>query len=448
MRIIAGQRRGHKIDGPRASNGTRPTSDMVRESLFNILGELVVDRVVVDLFAGTGALGLEALSRGAGTGDLRRAGPRERRADPPQHRHAPLRGPHRGPARRRLSLGPVVRAGRRPPGRRLPRPAVSRVRDPCRAPEPDARGACREVAGRLGDRARGGPDARRRGSCPISTAWDIRRYGRYADRDPGDPGAGGAAGRGGRSRCPGSRRTTAMSDAEARRRFALEVVRQAAAGGVPDALGRGVRPRPDPGPDAGRLRRGDRRDARAGHGGPALSAVTVGISFGVVRVRDPRRPGVEVEIATFRSDGAYVDGRRPESVVFSSPELDAARRDFTINGMFLDPLTERGDRLRGGPRGPGTSRPPRDRRPDGAVPRGQAAPAPRRPVGGAVRADDRAGDRSAALRAMAAEVVGVSAERIAQELRRMLVHERRGPGHGPGPRPGAPRRDPARRWCR
>jgi 16S rRNA (guanine966-N2)-methyltransferase len=65
MRIIAGQRRGHKIDGPRASARTRPTSDMVRESIFNILGELVCDSVVVDLFAGTGALGLEALSRGA-----------------------------------------------------------------------------------------------------------------------------------------------------------------------------------------------------------------------------------------------------------------------------------------------------------------------------------------------------------------------------------------------
>jgi 16S rRNA (guanine966-N2)-methyltransferase len=65
MRIIAGQRRGHKIDGPRSSSDTRPTSDLVRESLFNILGELVVDRTVIDLFAGTGALGLEALSRGA-----------------------------------------------------------------------------------------------------------------------------------------------------------------------------------------------------------------------------------------------------------------------------------------------------------------------------------------------------------------------------------------------
>ena len=65
MRIISGQRRGHKIDGPREASGTRPTSDLVRESVFNILRDLVFDRVVVDLFAGTGALGLEALSRGA-----------------------------------------------------------------------------------------------------------------------------------------------------------------------------------------------------------------------------------------------------------------------------------------------------------------------------------------------------------------------------------------------
>ncbi len=68
-------------------------------------------------------------------------------------------------------------------------------------------------------------------------------------------------------------------------------------------------------------------------------AITVGISFGVVRVRHPRSSGIEVEVATFRSDLAYVDGRRPTSVVFSSPELDAARRDFTINGMFMDPET-------------------------------------------------------------------------------------------------------------
>ena len=64
MRIIAGERRGHRIDGPRGS-ATRPTSDLVRESIFNILGSLVDGRIVVDLFAGTGALGMEALSRGA-----------------------------------------------------------------------------------------------------------------------------------------------------------------------------------------------------------------------------------------------------------------------------------------------------------------------------------------------------------------------------------------------
>jgi len=65
MRIIAGQRRGHKIDGPRPKADMRPTSDLIRESLFNIVGELMPGRIAVDLFAGTGAVGLEALSRGA-----------------------------------------------------------------------------------------------------------------------------------------------------------------------------------------------------------------------------------------------------------------------------------------------------------------------------------------------------------------------------------------------
>ena len=64
MRIIAGERRGHKFDGP-DDTVTRPTSDFVRESLFNILTDRVEGRYVYDLFAGTGALGFEALSRGA-----------------------------------------------------------------------------------------------------------------------------------------------------------------------------------------------------------------------------------------------------------------------------------------------------------------------------------------------------------------------------------------------
>src|SRR4051795_13040025 len=63
MRIIAGERRGHKFDGPE-DRSTRPTSDMVREAIFNILADLPEGRPIYDLFAGTGALGLEALSRG------------------------------------------------------------------------------------------------------------------------------------------------------------------------------------------------------------------------------------------------------------------------------------------------------------------------------------------------------------------------------------------------
>jgi len=60
----------------------------------------------------------------------------------------------------------------------------------------------------------------------------------------------------------------------------------------------------------------------------------VGAAFGVVVVVDN---GLNFEVATFRSDGAYLDHRHPVDVKFSSPEEDAKRRDFTINGMFFDP---------------------------------------------------------------------------------------------------------------
>jgi len=65
VRIIAGRWGGRKLIAPRG-DATRPTSDRVREALFSVLGERVEDARVLDLFAGSGALGLEALSRGAG----------------------------------------------------------------------------------------------------------------------------------------------------------------------------------------------------------------------------------------------------------------------------------------------------------------------------------------------------------------------------------------------
>lgn len=63
MRIIGGRLKGRRLAGVKGQ--IRPTADRVREAIFNILGPQVVDTKVLDLFAGTGALGIEALSRGA-----------------------------------------------------------------------------------------------------------------------------------------------------------------------------------------------------------------------------------------------------------------------------------------------------------------------------------------------------------------------------------------------
>lgn len=64
MRIIAGAYKGRKLSPP-SDLTVRPTPDRVKEALFSILGSQVIDAVVLDLFAGSGNLGLEALSRGA-----------------------------------------------------------------------------------------------------------------------------------------------------------------------------------------------------------------------------------------------------------------------------------------------------------------------------------------------------------------------------------------------
>src|SRR5690348_15006489 len=71
--------------------------------------------------------------------------------------------------------------------------------------------------------------------------------------------------------------------------------------------------------------------------------IAVGMSFGVIEVLGPRNPDelLKVQVATFRSDVSYSDGRHPDAVIFSSSREDALRRDFTINGMFFDPLENR-----------------------------------------------------------------------------------------------------------
>jgi poly(A) polymerase len=157
--------------------------------------------------------------------------------------------------------------------------------------------------------------------------------------------------------------------------------------------------------------------------------VAVGMSFGVVEVIGPRteaRP-LQVEVATFRSDVSYSDGRRPDAVVFSSAREDALRRDFTINGMFFDPLEGRLIDHVGG-------------RADleARVVRAIGDPKQRftedklrmlRAVRVAARFDfaiDPA--TAAAVRVMADEIVVVSAERVADELRKLLVDRHRARG--------------------
>jgi len=63
----------------------------------------------------------------------------------------------------------------------------------------------------------------------------------------------------------------------------------------------------------------------------------IGAKFGVAMVLHDNR---QIEVATFRSDTSYSDGRRPDSVSFTTAREDAERRDFTINGMFYDPIAE------------------------------------------------------------------------------------------------------------
>ncbi|MGC1274426.1 MAG: CCA tRNA nucleotidyltransferase [Planctomycetaceae bacterium] len=154
----------------------------------------------------------------------------------------------------------------------------------------------------------------------------------------------------------------------------------------------------------------------------------VGASFGVVVVvptKSERDRGVQpVEVATFRTEGPYLDGRRPEHVTFATPEEDAKRRDFTINGMFLDPIDDRVFDFVGG-----------EADLKAGVVRAIGDPHARmsedklrllRAVRFAATLDFRLDDATAdAVRAMAPQLVVVSAERITQELRRMLVHEHR-----------------------
>ena len=152
-----------------------------------------------------------------------------------------------------------------------------------------------------------------------------------------------------------------------------------------------------------------------------------GASFGVVEVlgpRDAQGEWLKVQVATFRSDGTYTDGRRPDSVTFSSPEEDAARRDFTINGMFYDPVAGRVIDYVGG-----------EVDLKAKVLRAIGDPVARftedklrilRAVRMAARFELSIDPATlAAAKEMAPQIRAVSAERIAEELRKILTNKHR-----------------------
>ena len=180
------------------------------------------------------------------------------------------------------------------------------------------------------------------------------------------------------------------------REFAIDVVRRLRQAGH-EALWAGGCVRDELlGLVAGRLRRRHLRPAGGSDRRCSAARSRSGPASASSRCIGPRRPDgthPKVQVATFRSDGAYIDGRRPESVVFSSAEEDAQRRDFTINGMFFDPLDGQVIDYVGGQADLQRRRPAGDRRPAGPVPRGQAAAAAGRPLGRPLRLPDRAGHR-------------------------------------------------------
>jgi poly(A) polymerase len=154
--------------------------------------------------------------------------------------------------------------------------------------------------------------------------------------------------------------------------------------------------------------------------------LAIGASFGVVEVLGPRqkRDFLKVQVATFRTDGGYSDGRRPDQVVFASAREDALRRDFTINGMFFDPIKNQLHDFVGGQddlharilRAIG----------DAHVRFQEDKLRLLRAVRIATRFELTIEPTTeAAIKAMARQLPVVSAERIAEELRQLLVHPRR-----------------------
>jgi hypothetical protein len=151
--------------------------------------------------------------------------------------------------------------------------------------------------------------------------------------------------------------------------------------------------------------------------------LAIGAAFGVITVLGPSEAG-QVEVTTFRRDAAYSDGRHPDGVTFSSPEEDARRRDFTINGMFYDPLADHTIDFVGGQEDlrAGIVRAIGDARERFSEDKLRMLRAIRFAT---LFGFELEAATEGAIREMAAEITVVSAERIAAEIEIMLVNANR-----------------------
>ncbi len=151
--------------------------------------------------------------------------------------------------------------------------------------------------------------------------------------------------------------------------------------------------------------------------------LAIGAAFGVITVLGPKDAG-QIEVATFRRDLGYSDGRRPDAVAFTSAEEDAKRRDFTINGIFFDPVADQYYDYVGGQddlrlhiiRAIGN---PHERFAEDKL---RMLRAVRFAATFEFALDP---GTLAAVQKHAPDIQAVSAERIAAEMRRMMVHENR-----------------------
>lgn len=151
--------------------------------------------------------------------------------------------------------------------------------------------------------------------------------------------------------------------------------------------------------------------------------LALGAAFGVITVLGGHDI-CPVEIATFRRDTQYSDGRHPDAVIYSTAEEDAQRRDFTINGMFYDPLTDRVIDYVGGRQDLADRLIRAIRNPDERFDEDKLRMLRAVRFATTFAYQLEAGTLSAIQR-LAPEIVIVSAERIAAEMRRVLVHPHR-----------------------